>query len=210
MYRVASCLTTEHDLWLVGLAVLVCIATTLTAFIMYEIASANRDHRRLMWAGLSRMSRSRWGHALRRDACLRSLAKSLRTIFDRSFTRHCCWPCRLRFCDRGGWQLHGAGLGGVVLGGAIGTMHYVGMPGSRGARHVGLGAWPRCSLPHVRSHHRSGGHAGIPFQDRLRGILLGGGLLTLAICSFAFHRYGGSDNPARSNVVPGLIGCTWR
>ena len=32
MYRVLSCLTNEHNIWLVGLAVFVCVATALTSF----------------------------------------------------------------------------------------------------------------------------------------------------------------------------------
>src|SRR5437773_1942159 len=50
MYRVLTCLTDEHDYWLVGLAVLVCIATTLTSFRMFSIACASQDRRRLGWA----------------------------------------------------------------------------------------------------------------------------------------------------------------
>src|SRR5262245_33754731 len=38
MYRVLSCLTNEHNTWLVGVAALVCLATALTTFLMYSIA----------------------------------------------------------------------------------------------------------------------------------------------------------------------------
>ena len=53
MYRVLACLTNEHDYWLVGLAVLVCVATALTSFLMYSIAGASDNRRRLGWAALT-------------------------------------------------------------------------------------------------------------------------------------------------------------
>jgi len=53
MYRVLACLTNEHNYWLVGLAALVCVATALTSFLMYSIACASQDGRRLGWAVLT-------------------------------------------------------------------------------------------------------------------------------------------------------------
>jgi NO-binding membrane sensor protein with MHYT domain len=53
MYRVIACLATEHDRWLVVLAALVCIATTLTSFQMYSIADSSTGPRRFMWAALT-------------------------------------------------------------------------------------------------------------------------------------------------------------
>src|SRR5436853_5402922 len=53
MYRVLSCRTNAHDYWLVGLAVLVCIATTLTSFMLFSIARASADRRRLGWAAMT-------------------------------------------------------------------------------------------------------------------------------------------------------------
>ena len=53
MYRVLTCLTNEHDYSLVGLAVLVCIATALTSSLRYSIAWGSEDRRRLGWAALT-------------------------------------------------------------------------------------------------------------------------------------------------------------
>jgi diguanylate cyclase len=55
MYRVLSCLVAEHNNWLVLLAVLVCIATTLTSFLMYSIAEAC-GRRKLLWAAVTGVS----------------------------------------------------------------------------------------------------------------------------------------------------------
>ena len=56
MYRVVSCLVTEHDTWLVLLAVVVCVATALTSFLMYSIAEACSGRRKLLWAALTGVS----------------------------------------------------------------------------------------------------------------------------------------------------------
>lgn len=71
MYRVFACLANEHDYWLVGLAALVCIGTALTAFMMYSIACASPDSRRLGWAGLTGASsdRRRLGWAALTGVC---------------------------------------------------------------------------------------------------------------------------------------------
>ena len=56
MYRVVSCLVTEHDTWLVLLAVLVCVAAALTSFLMYSIADMCSGRRKLLWAALTGVS----------------------------------------------------------------------------------------------------------------------------------------------------------
>ena len=53
MYRVLSCLAYEHDSRLVLLAVLVCVATTLTSFTLFSIACASEDRRRFAWGALT-------------------------------------------------------------------------------------------------------------------------------------------------------------
>lgn len=53
MYRVFSCLLTEHNYWLVGLAAFVCVCTTLSSFRIYSIAVQSRDLRQLGWAGIT-------------------------------------------------------------------------------------------------------------------------------------------------------------
>ena len=56
MYRVVSCLVTEHDTWLVVLAVVVSMATALTSFLMYSIADMCSGRRKLLWAALTGVS----------------------------------------------------------------------------------------------------------------------------------------------------------
>ena len=56
MYRVFSCLATEHDYWLVGLAAIVCVTTTLSSFKIYSIAVESLGLTRLGWAGVTGLS----------------------------------------------------------------------------------------------------------------------------------------------------------
>ena len=53
MYRVFSCLATEHDYWLVALAAVVCVSTTLTTFMTYSFAVDSRDFRQIGWSILT-------------------------------------------------------------------------------------------------------------------------------------------------------------
>lgn len=53
MYRVLGCLTNEHNVRLVGLAVVVCVATALTTFLMYSIACTSQGRRKSAWAALT-------------------------------------------------------------------------------------------------------------------------------------------------------------
>jgi diguanylate cyclase (GGDEF)-like protein len=53
MFGVLSCLVTEHDHWLVGLAAAISISTGLTSFKTYSVALASRDLRRKSWIVLA-------------------------------------------------------------------------------------------------------------------------------------------------------------
>jgi diguanylate cyclase (GGDEF)-like protein/PAS domain S-box-containing protein len=51
--RVLACLTTEHDPWLLALAVGICGAAALTALALHAIACRSTDHRRIAWSALA-------------------------------------------------------------------------------------------------------------------------------------------------------------
>lgn len=53
MYRVFFCLAAEHNYWLVALAAVVCVSTTLTTFTTYSLAAASRDSRQIGWSILT-------------------------------------------------------------------------------------------------------------------------------------------------------------
>lgn len=193
MYRILSCLAIEHDYWLVVLSVLVCVATTLTTFMMYAIGYANRDGRRLGWAALTGVCAGAGIWATHFVAML-AYQVSLPTYYDPIATlASLLIAIGLAVC---GFSLAVGGkpwlvaLGGVVIGSAIGTMHYVGMgalsiPGRLAWDPTLVAASLLCGLviaclALLAFHLRSG----------LTAILSAAGLLTLAICSLHFTAMG--------------------
>src|SRR5215211_5265658 len=51
MFRVLSCLTVEHDLWLVGLAGIVCFLASLAAINLFHRAIATKGRAKAIWLG---------------------------------------------------------------------------------------------------------------------------------------------------------------
>ena len=130
MYRVLACLTNEHDYRLVALAVLVCIAATSTSFMMYSVACATKDRRRLGWAALTGVCAGSGIWATHFVAML-AYRGALPTYYDPMATSASLLvaialaACGFALASRGAWWV--IGLGGAVLGMAIGVMHYTGM-----------------------------------------------------------------------------------
>jgi diguanylate cyclase (GGDEF)-like protein len=193
MYRVLACLTNEHDYWLVGLAALVCIATALTSFLMYSIACASQGARRLGWAAITGVCTGSGIWATHFVAML-AYRGALPTYYEPVATLGSLLvaialaACGFALAARGDrWSL---GLGGAVVGIAIGVMHYVGMH----ALHVpGDLSWDASlvitslvigvvlSAAAMLVFHRK---TGTP------AIVSAGGLLTLAICGLHFTAMG--------------------
>ena len=130
MYRVLACLTNEHNYWLVGLAALVCVATALTTFLMYSIACASQDGRRLGWAVLtgvcagSGIWATHFVAMLAYQGALPTHYEPLATLGSLVFAIALA-VCGFALSARGGrWLI---GLGGAIVGIAIGVTHYVGM-----------------------------------------------------------------------------------
>jgi diguanylate cyclase (GGDEF)-like protein len=193
MYRVLACLANEHDYRLVALAALVCIATALTAFMMYSIACASPDRRRVGWAALTGVCAGSGIWATHFVAML-AYRGALPTYYEPVATLGSLLvaialaACGFALSARGGrWAV---GLGGAVVGTAIGVMHYVGMhallvPGDLSwdvslvitslAIGVGLSAAAMLTF-----HLKTGSAA----------IVAAGGLLTLAICALHFTAMG--------------------
>jgi diguanylate cyclase (GGDEF)-like protein len=208
MYRVLACLTNEHDYRLVALAVLVCISAALTTFMMYSIACASPDSRRLGWAALTgaNLDRRRLGWAALTGVCAGSgiwathfvamlaYRGSLPTYYDPVATMGSLLvamalaACGFALATRAGrWMV---GVGGAVLGIAIGVMHYVGM---RALIVPGELTWDALlviaslvfgvvfSAAAMLVFHLKTGRA---------AIVAAGGLLTLAICTLHFTAMG--------------------
>ena len=129
MYRVVSCLVTEHDTWLVLLAVLVCVATALTSFLMYSIADMCSGRRKLLWAALTGVSAGSGIWATHFVAML-AYKGALPTHYEPSPPSALCsllssWPPWVFRVDRRQSPVDCPGR--HLIGFAIGTMHFAGM-----------------------------------------------------------------------------------
>jgi diguanylate cyclase (GGDEF)-like protein len=192
MYRVLACLTNEHDYWLVGLAALVCIATALTSFRMYSIACASQGGHRFGWAVVTGACTGSGIWATHFVAML-AYRGGLPTYYEPVATLGSLLVAialaasGFALATRGRmWSV----VGGVVVGLAIGVMHYVGMhalliPGELSwdaplvAASLLIGAV--LSAAAMLIFHRKTGTA---------ALASGGALLTLAICGLHFTAMG--------------------
>lgn len=193
MYRVLACLTNEHDYWLVGLAALVCIATVLTSFRMYTIACATQGARRFSWAVVTGVSTGSGIWATHFVAML-AYRGGLPTYYEPITTLGSLLlaiglaACGFALAARNDWG--SLGLGGSIVGIAIGVMHYVGMHALLVPGHLSWdGSLVTSSLligivlsaAALLVFHRKTGTA---------AIAAAGGLLTLAICGLHFTAMG--------------------
>jgi len=193
MYRVITCLATEHNPWLVGLAAIVCIGTALTSFRLYSIALACGDFRKLGWAALTGVCAGAGIWATHFVAML-AYKGGFPTSYDPGTTLLSLLIAMTIAAI--GFVLASYGsrwlviTGGVIIGSAIGSMHYVGMealelPGIISwdlplvaiSLLIGLSIAPMAMF----AFHRERG---------LKGLSLAAGLLALAICGLHFTAMG--------------------
>src|ERR1700722_4009948 len=131
MFRVLTCLTSEHDQRLVALAVLVCLLASGVAISLFHRAQATRGRARLIWLSLDAAA---GGCGIWATHFIAMLAHEPDTgaAYDRSLTilslviaaviTGVGLSVALR--DR---SPRTAAVGGTVIGFGIGAMHYVGM-----------------------------------------------------------------------------------
>src|SRR5688572_25601610 len=130
MYRVIACLATEHDRWLVVLAALVCIATTLTSFQMYSIADSSTGPRRFMWAALTGVAAGSgiWAtHFVAMLAYKGGMPTNYEPVSTALSLLIAILIAGAGFVVSTGKSYVSAALGGLLIGLSIGTMHYTGM-----------------------------------------------------------------------------------
>ena len=193
MYRVIACLATEHDRWLVVLAALVCIATTLTSFQMFSIADSSTGPRRFMWAALTGAAAGSgiWStHFIAMLAYKGAMPTHYEPVSTALSLLIAILIAGAGFVVSTGKSYVSAALGGLLIGLSIGTMHYTGMtalliPGSI--------SW---DMHLVAASFAFGiviaGLAIVAFKALAgsRAIITAGLLLTLAICVLHFTAMG--------------------
>ncbi len=193
MYRVVSCLVTEHDTWLVLLAVLVCVTTALTSFLMYSIADACSGPRKLLWAALTGVTAGSgiWAtHFVAMLAYKGALPTHYEPVATIGSLLIAITLAAVGFAVSTGRNRWWMALGGILIGIAIGTMHFAGMtalviPGTIewdstlvAASWVLGGAIAAIAM--LAFHSRSGTEA----------IVWAGALLAAAICVLHFTAMG--------------------
>jgi diguanylate cyclase (GGDEF)-like protein len=216
VFRIVTCIATEHDFRLVVLAALICAMAAFTSFRIYARATnarAMQDHqyRRLAWLGLTGLSTGAGIWSTHFVAML-AYDSGFPTAYDPTLTLMSliiaigvtttgylisvesgnATRTPYRFSGAVGHLLatYGAdarvAVGGAVVGAGIGMMHYTGM-----AAVIVPGAieW---NTPHVVASVILGialGSAGMVANRRLdprKALWVAPGLLTLAICSLHF------------------------
>jgi diguanylate cyclase (GGDEF)-like protein len=193
MYRIFSCLVSEHNYWLVGLAAIVCVSTTLTSYITYAIAVAASGLRRVGWAVLTGVAAGS-GIWTTHFVAMLAYEGGLPTAFDPVVTLGsfliavALATCAFVLSASGNrWMVAG---GGIVAGIAIGAMHYVGMaalmvPGTMSwdalivVSSLVIGVFLATAAMHA--FHKYQG---------TRAIVTAALLLTLAICGLHFTAMG--------------------
>lgn len=193
MYRIFTCVATEHNLWLVALAALVCVCTTLAAFITYTPAVASRDLRQLGWSILTGVCAGTGIWATHFVAML-AYDGGFPTAYDPAATLASLLvsvslaTVGFGIGARGGDWL--AVAGGAVIGCAIGSMHFVGMSA---LMVPGTLSW---NMTLVTASWILGiglGAAALYVFNRFQsawGLASAAAVLTLAICSMHFTAMG--------------------
>src|SRR5690349_21308631 len=133
MIRLYTCITQEHDIWLVLVAGVICLLSTFTAFsLLRRTLAASSPHARLSWLATAAIVGGSGVWATHFVAMLayksylpvqydvRLTVLSVVTAITISFT-----GLALAYRSRGRKEL--IALAGAVVGAAVGAMHYVGM-----------------------------------------------------------------------------------
>ena len=202
MYRVVSCLVTEHDTWLVLLAVVVCVATALTSFLMYSIADMCSGRRKLLWAALTGVSAGSgiWAtHFVAMLAYKGALPTHYEPVATIGSLLIAITLAAVGFAVSTGGNRRWIALGGILIGFAIGTMHFVGMTALVIPGTIEWDSHPRRCLLDTRLRHCRSRDVRIPLAsgnggDRARRRPARGRDLRSA-----FHRHGRGHDPARSD-----------
>ncbi len=193
MYRVLTCLSTQHDYRLVLLAVLICAVAAVTTFSVYSRAVASSGLKSLGWLFLTAVCAAAGIWATHFVAML-AYDTVLPTDYDPILTAAslviaaAATTLGLIICEKR--NLLAVALGGAVIGAGIGMMHFTGM---RALIMPGRIEWDAslvtaslafgvilASLALLSFH----------WSDRPLRIWLAAGLLTLAICMMHFTAMG--------------------
>jgi diguanylate cyclase (GGDEF)-like protein len=193
MFRVIECVASEHERWLLLLAVLVCIATTLTSFVMYTIAHASTGRRRFMWAALTGVSAGAgiWAtHFVAMLAYKGSLPTSYEPVSTTLSLLIAMSIAAIGFIVATGRSVTSPVLGGVIIGLSISCMHYFGMTALVIPGTVVWDTQLVAASIVLGTAGAAGSLVAFHLMTGKRAIVSAGILLTLAICTLHFTAMG--------------------
>src|SRR6202158_1268917 len=194
MLTVYNCIVNAHDLWLVGLAAVICALASITAISLLHHVRRSTGQMRLIWLGVSAASTG-FGIWATHFIAMLAFSPGLPTAYNIALTVLSLFAA-VALTGAGLavaiTSISGAGawLGGAMVGGGIAAMHYTGMAAFEIQGRI---EWDATLV--VVSIALGGliGAAALPVGlrgDGLKWKLLGALLLTLAICSHHFTAMG--------------------
>jgi diguanylate cyclase len=196
---VLNCITTEHDLRLVALAVAICALSSITAISLLHHVQGTHGRMRLVWLAVAATTT---GFGIWATHFIAMLAFSPGIAHAYNILLTCISLIAAIFLTGTGLTVATApirmstSLGGAIVGGAIGAMHYIGMAAFEiQGRVVWDHALVAASIVFGVMLGAAALAAGL-HAERWGWKLLGAALLTLAICSLHF------TGMAAASIIP--------
>jgi diguanylate cyclase len=194
MLTVYNCITTEHDLRLVALAAAICALASFTAISLLHHVRRSSGRIRLAWLAVAATSTG-FGIWATHFIAMLAFSPGIPSAYNIPLTVLSLIVAIV--VTAGGLAIAitwngrpAAWLGGIVVGGGIAAMHYVGMAAFEVQGHI---AWNPALVAASIGLGCGFGAAALPaglHGDSLKWKALGALLLTLAICSMHFTAMG--------------------
>ena len=131
MLKVYNCIATAHDLWLVGLAAVICTLASFAAISLLRHARRSAGRMRPVWLAVSAISTG-FGIWSTHFIAMLAFSPGIPSGYNIALTilslaaAVLLTGAGLAMAMRPEWRA-GPWLGGAVVGGGIATMHYLGM-----------------------------------------------------------------------------------
>ena len=193
MFRVLTCITTEHDYRLVLVAALICATTSLTSFHAYSHATQDQGPRRLAWVLLTGVCTGAGIWATHFVAML-AYAPGYPTAYNPALTigslliAVAVAVAGLAVSTRGGRPMVAAG--GAIIGAGIAMMHFTGMRALEVPGTISWNAGIVAASILIGIGLTSASLLAWHELDERQALWVAPGLLTLAICGLHFTAMG--------------------
>ena len=190
MLTIYDCVVNEHDLRLVGLAAVICMLASFTAISLLHHVRRSSGQMRLIWLAVSAASTG-FGIWATHFIAMLAFSPGIPSAYDLVLTIFSLIAAifltgtGLAIAVIADWRA-GAWLGGAMVGGGIAAMHYTGMAAFEIEGRI---AWDPILVGLSIILGGLLGAIALPVglrADALKWKMLGGLLLTLAICSHHF------------------------